>query len=218
VLLTGFVLVSSTARKAGPEIGYDVVVYGGTASGVMAAISASRAGMRTALVEPGHHLGGMVSGGLSVTDVGDPDVIGGLTAAFYSTIREEYRIPSLAWRYEPHVAEAEFDREVKQAGVTVYLGQRLRAFAGVDKSGSTITDLVTESGLALAARIFIDSSYEGDLLAQAGVTFVIGGHVWGIPCRIPRRGRASAADRRLGCGWFRPAGDRGCPGRVTRIE
>ena len=150
------------------------MVYGGTASGVMAAISASQAGMRTALVEPGHHLGGMVSGGLSVTDVGDPAVIGGLTAAFYSTIRDEYRIPSFAWRYEPHVAEAEFDRELKQAGVAVYLGQRLREYGGVDKSGSTLTDVVTESGLALAARVFIDSSYEGDLLAQAGVTFVIG--------------------------------------------
>jgi FAD dependent oxidoreductase len=176
VLLVGFGLlaVSSTARKPGPEIVYDVVVYGGTASGVMAAISASQAGMRTALVEPGQHLGGMVSGGLSVTDVGDPAVIGGRTAAFFSRIRDQYQIPALAWRYEPHVAEAEFDRELEQAGVTVYLGQRLREHGGVDKSGSTINRLLTESGLVLAARVFVDSSYEGDLLAQAGVTFTVG--------------------------------------------
>jgi hypothetical protein len=176
ILLAGFgiLAVSSTARPPGREIVYDVVVYGGTASGVMAAIAASQAGMRTALVEPGQHLGGMVSGGLSVTDVGDPAVIGGRTAAFFAAIRDEYRLPALAWRYEPHVAEAELDRELKQTGVTVYLGQRLRQHGGVEKSGSTLTHLVTDSGLVLASQVFIDSSYEGDLLAEAGVTFTVG--------------------------------------------
>jgi flavin-dependent dehydrogenase len=157
---------------------YDIVVYGGTAAGVISAVSAARQGMRVALLEPGEHLGGMASGGLSATDFGHKEVIGGYALEFYERIGKRYNVDrygiNAAWYYEPHVGERVFDDMVKEAGVAIFFDHRLREKDGVTKTGVRITEIRTENGARFRARIYIDSSYEGDLMAQAGVSYTWG--------------------------------------------
>ena len=150
----------------------DVVVYGGTAGGVIAAVSAAREGLDVTLVTPDKHLGGMVSGGLGWTDYGKKPVIGGYSLEFFERVGRKYG-RDIEWHFEPHVAEAVFDDMVKEAGVRVIHG-RLREKQGVVRSGSTITAIVTGDGATFAATVFVDASYEGDLMAQAGVSYTWG--------------------------------------------
>lgn len=156
----------------------DLVVYGGTASGVMMAYSAAREGLHVVLLEPRDHLGGMVTGGLSATDIGDPGVIGGYVRNFYKEAALHYGRTTLKrpedWRSEPHVAEEIFDHMLRDAGVTVHFNERLREGDGVHKIGSRILSLVTEDGRQWPARIFADCSYEGDVMAEAHVSFTWG--------------------------------------------
>ncbi len=129
----------------------DVVVYGATACGVMAAVAAHRAGARTVLIEPGRHVGGMVSGGLSWTDVGDARVLGGLCRRFYEAVASHYG--TSLWEVrgpEPHVAER-------------LLGEMLD---GVDVRLDT--DQLPD------AAVVVDAGYEGDVMAAAGVPFAVG--------------------------------------------
>ena len=157
---------------------FDVVVYGGTAGGVIAAVAAAREGLKTALLEPGGHLGGMVSGGLGWTDYGRKEVIGGYALEFYYRVGRHYQMPlygqDLAWVHEPHVAEDIFRSMVNEAGVALFEHQRLREKDGVRKEGARVAGIATESGDQFTAKVFIDSSYEGDLMAQAGVTYTFG--------------------------------------------
>ena len=129
---------------------FDVVVYGGTAGGVIAAVSAARAGMKVALLEPGRHLGGMASGGLSATDVGKREVIGGYALEFYRRAGKHYDMAQygqeIAWMMEPHVAEEIFRQMLREAGVTVLMEHRLREKDGVAKTGATIREITTENG------------------------------------------------------------------------
>src|SRR5215470_12056650 len=108
---------------------FDVVVYGGTAGGVIAAVSAAREGLNVALLEPGRHLGGMVSGGLSWTDFGKKDVIGGYALEFYWRAGRHYEMSrygqEIAWMHEPHVAEDIFREMLREARVSVLLQHRL---------------------------------------------------------------------------------------------
>lgn len=166
-----FSLVSG--QSAQRRINVDLVVYGGTAGGVVTAVSAARQGLRVALVEPTQHLGGMVSGGLGWTDYGKKQVIGGYSLEFFERVGKKYG-RDVEWHFEPHVAEAVFNEMVKEAGVQVYLGHRLREKSGVRKSGTRVTSVLMENGVELAARVFADASYEGDLMAQAGVSYTWG--------------------------------------------
>lgn len=150
---------------------FDVVVYGATAGGVMAATAAAQMGMRVALVEPGHHVGGMVSGGLSHSDVDrQENLIGGLTLQFFHRIAAYYGAPN-GWSFEPHVAEATFHQFLNESHVQLFTGE---AIDHVEKRGPVILALVTAGGHRYAARVFIDSSYEGDLMKEAGVAYVVG--------------------------------------------
>jgi hypothetical protein len=157
---------------------FDVAVYGGTAGGVIAAVSAAREGLKVALLEPGKHLGGLVSGGLSWTDFGKKEVIGGYALEFYWRAGRHYQMSrygqELAWMHEPHVAEEIFRAMLQEAGVTVLMGHRLREKNGVSKIGDSITGIATDNGASFTADVFIDSSYEGDLMALAGVSFTWG--------------------------------------------
>jgi hypothetical protein len=129
----------------------DVAVYGATAAGVMAAVAAHEAGAETVLVEPGRHVGGMVSGGLSWTDVGDPDAVGGLARRFYQLVADHYGAPLFGVKGpEPHVAETLLTRLLD--GVDVRLEE---------------TDVPD-------AAIYVDASYEGDLLSSFGVPYAVG--------------------------------------------
>jgi hypothetical protein len=156
----------------------DLVVYGATASGVMTAYTAARQRLHVVLLEPGSHVGGMVTGGLSATDVAYFPIIGGYAREFYKEAAEHYGVHSLAthkdWLSEPHVGEAIFNRWLKEAGVTVRFQERLKEHGGVQKDGTRVVSITTEDGTVWRAKVFADCTYEGDLMAQAGVKYVVG--------------------------------------------
>lgn len=157
---------------------FDVIVYGATPGGVMAACAAAKAGASVGLFEPSNIVGGMLSGGLAVTDV-DPTqsshVIYGATKDFFEEVAAEY---NLTWQQfyrlhingTPRVYAQVIQRWLSRYGVNVFTGQRL---VSVNKSGTTIASIQTTSTMA-SAKQFIDASYEGDLLAAAGCTTTIG--------------------------------------------
>jgi hypothetical protein len=157
---------------------YDLVVYGGTAGGVITAVSGARMGLKTVLLEPRRHVGGMVTGGLSATDIGKREVIGGYALEFYWRAGNVYEMArhrqEIAWNPEPGVAESIFRRMLQEAGVTVAFNQRLRENNGVTKSGGRIQSIAMESGEQYTSRIFADCTYEGDLMAQARITYTWG--------------------------------------------
>jgi hypothetical protein len=174
LLLFVFLAISgSVLAQARSMRSFDVVVYGGTPSGVIAAVAAAREGMRVALLEPGDHLGGATSGGLGIADVERTEVVGGYALEFYQRAGRKYGIP-IQWRLEPHVAEQIFREIAQEAGVAVFYRHRLRERSGVQKQGTNITSIVMENGSVFAAKVFVDATYEGDLMAQAGVSYTWG--------------------------------------------
>lgn len=155
---------------AGPRQ-FDLVVYGATAGGAMAAVAAAQSGLHVALLEPGTHVGGMVSGGLSHSDVDSQEqLVGGLTRQFFSRMGRHYGKP-VAWGFEPHIAEATFREMLDEAHVQVFFHARLRDLL---KEGSRIQVLRTEESGDFAAPFFLDGGYEGDLMKAAGVSYVVG--------------------------------------------
>lgn len=177
----------------------DVCVYGGTAGGVAAAVQAARMGKSVVLLEFGRHIGGMTSGGLGATDIGNKSAIGGIAREFYHRVARHYAAPAAwqfeepeayfknrtgttkladlgtpegtMWTFEPHVAEAILSDMLKEAKVPVYFVQRLAAVRG---QGARIAEIEMENGARYRARMFIDATYEGDLMAKAGVSFTVG--------------------------------------------
>ena len=160
------------SRVAAAEI-YDVVVYGGTSGGVVAAVQAARMGKTVVLIEPGKHLGGLTSGGLGATDIGNKGAIGGISREFYRRLGRHYGEPE-AWKFEPHVAERIMDEMAEEARVPVVRSERLDLKSGVEKDGTRITSIRMESGKVFRGRMFIDATYEGDLMAKAGVSYHVG--------------------------------------------
>jgi hypothetical protein len=160
----------------------DVVVYGGTSAGVCAAVAAADAGASTLLLEPGAHLGGMTSGGLGYTDIGDPRVLAGPAERFRNAIAEHYGVqPGRYAGPEPHIAEAIFRRWLEESGVQVRFGARIRSAEGIGGRIRTATFgpgiLPAPDGGAdfdVTGAVFVDASYEGDLLAAAGVPAAVG--------------------------------------------
>jgi len=148
----------------------DLCIYGGTSGGVIAAIEAARRGLGVILLEPGTHLGGLSSGGLGMTDVGNKHVIGGLSREFYRRIGRRYGV-DVEWRFEPHVAEETFDDWLAETGVQVFTGHFV---SSVSKKDGRLVALTTMSGLTVTASLFIDATYEGDLMARSGVSHTIG--------------------------------------------
>ncbi|MDH4179605.1 MAG: FAD-dependent oxidoreductase [Armatimonadota bacterium] len=166
------------AASATAQQGFDLVVYGGTAGGVMTAVAGARHGLKTALVNPGSHIGGLVSGGLSGTDTGKKEVIGGLSLEFYFRAGRHYdlarHLQEIAWMPEPKVAEAIMRDMLRENGVTLIENHRLREKTGVRKDGARIVEITTENGSRFQAKVFADASYEGDLMAQAKVGYTFG--------------------------------------------
>ena len=164
---------------------YDVIVYGATAGGVTAAVAAAGEGVKVALLEPRHNIGGVVSGGLGWTDVGQREAIGGLARAFYERIGSAYGVS--AFHHvgpEPRVAERVLREWLEAAGVEVLFGRCLHSVKNsaknsVTKSGRRIHSLNLEDEV-FEGTIFIDASYEGDLLAAAGVSYAVGREGVGI--------------------------------------
>lgn len=178
---------------------FDVVVYGGTSAAVTAAVQVQRMGKSVVVVSPDRHLGGLSSGGLGWTDTGDKSVIGGLAREFYHRIWRHYEDPA-AWRwqvrseygnrgqgtpavdgaqrtmwiFEPHVAEEVFEDLVAEHGIDVRRDEWLDRGSGVHVEDGRIQSIATESGARFAGSAFIDATYEGDLMAAAGVSYAVG--------------------------------------------
>lgn len=200
--ISNFVLsacISGAVAMAGDKLHEaDVVVYGDAAGGVTAAVQAARMGKKTILISQYGHLGGLSSSGLGFSDIGNPAILGGLSREFYHRVYQHYQDDAawtheprskfanvgqgapaldpkkeLASTFEPKVAEAVFDAMVREAGVEVIRG-RLDLAGGVEKSGARIVAMRLEGGADVRGKMFIDASYEGDLLAAAGVSFVMG--------------------------------------------
>jgi len=142
----------------------DVCVYGGTPGGVSAAVQAARMGKKAVLVVFRRHVGGMTSGGLTATDIGNRKAIGGFANEIYAHIGKTSG-------FRPSLAEDAFLHFLKQAGVTVYYEHRLKDVA---KEGNRITSVSFENGNSVKAKMFVDATYEGDLFAKAGISFHVG--------------------------------------------
>ncbi len=144
----------------------------------MTAYSAAREGLHVVLLEPGDHLGGMVTGGLSATDLGHYTIIGGYARDFYMKAAAHYGIHDLDrpenWRSEPHVDEEIFRAMLQESGVAVRFHERLREHRGVELQGKHLVSITTADGKHWPAKIFADCSYEGDLMAQAKVSYTWG--------------------------------------------
>ena len=160
----------SSAPAEAQTLDADVCVYGATAAGVAAAVAATRLGRTAVLIEHGGAVGGMTAGGLSMTDIGNKRAIGGLSREFYRRCGAHYG-ETEEWRFEPHVASAVLADMLAESGVPVYMRQPL---ASVAMAGQRITSITTEGGLTVRARMFLDTSYEGDLMARAGVSYIVG--------------------------------------------
>lgn len=195
---TFVILAATLAGISAAPVDREVVVYGGTSGGVMAAVQAARSGSSVVLVSPSAHVGGMTSSGLGWTDLGDPAILGGLSRDFYHRVYLHYQKPE-AWDrqtrasygnqgqgapafdegrriasvFEPKVAEAVFKEFLREGKVTVITGL-LRSKGGVAMEGGRIRMLRLEDGTEVSGKMFIDATYEGDLLPGAGVTFTTG--------------------------------------------
>lgn len=155
---------------------YEIVIYGGTSAGVIAAYTAQKMGKKVLLIEPGKHLGGLSAGGLGQTDIGNKFAITGLSRDFYKRIGKYYGVEE-QWIFEPHVAENIFKDYIKEANIEVIFSHRI---TNAIKKNSAISAIILESVknpkkiTRISAKQFIDCSYEGDLMAKAGVSYTVG--------------------------------------------
>jgi flavin-dependent dehydrogenase len=188
-VLTGSIFLPSYLSGCREGTEYDLVVYGGTSGGIVAAVQAARMGLSVILVEPSGHLGGLTTGGLGRTDSGRADAIGGMSREFYQRLRKYYENEDVwvheeqqlregddaIWDFEPQVALMIYRQMLEEAGVPVIIGDRLILSArGVNRKNNRINSFRTENGNVYRGRMFIDATYEGDLLAMAGVSYHVG--------------------------------------------
>ena len=185
----------------GATITTDVCIYGESASGVMAAIQAARLGKKTVLVSKNSHVGGLATSGLTATDINRQDQVGGLAAEFYGRIWDYYIQPQawrnqtreqfmessrkrtfsgkndarqIQWVYESGVAERIMKEMLQEAGVKVIYNAPLDLEDGASVRGGRIRKINLLDGTRVKAKMFLDCSYEGDLMAAAGVSHIIG--------------------------------------------
>lgn len=176
-LVVAAVPAVSLPALAAAVVAADLVIYGATSAGIAAAVTARRLGRTALIVEPGSHVGGLSTGGLGMTDSGVKAAIGGLAGEFYRRVYAKYNgtpvTPTSPARFtfEPHVAAVIFDELLAEAGVPVYLNTRM---TGVTMAGNRISEVVCDSGQVFRAPMFVDATYEGDLMARAGVGWTAG--------------------------------------------
>ncbi|MDF3130965.1 FAD-dependent oxidoreductase [Kiritimatiellaeota bacterium B1221] len=149
----------------------DVVIYGGTAAGVIAAKNLAGKGRKVALLNPARHLGGMTTGGLGWTDFGKKGVIGGMSYLFYKDLGAYYGQEEPEWAFEPKAAQAVIDQYAKTEGITVY---HLQFLDQVTLENNRIISIKMLGGLEVSGKYFMDCTYEGDLYAKAGVSYHVG--------------------------------------------
>ncbi|MDB6038347.1 MAG: xly, partial [Verrucomicrobiales bacterium] len=180
----------------------DLVIFGATSGGIAAAVQAKRLGRSVLIVEWTQHLGGLTTGGLGATDIGNKGAIGGIARQFYEEIADYYARPEVwkweepkksaallsgqegggdplvavtgrptKWTFEPHAATVIYRKWLKEFDIPVYFGERL---TNVQKKGARIVSFTCKSGRVFQGSVFIDASYEGDLMARAGVSYHVG--------------------------------------------
>ena len=170
--------------KAQPAQRADVIVYGATPGGIIAAVTVAREGKSVLLLEPGQHLGGMITGGLCATDTGNHATIGGYSREFFDRVRAYYikkngpdhptiKDCSDGFRPEPHVAGIVFREMLKEAKVEIIFGSRLRSVEVFTTQPPSVGRIGTDRG-NFEGAIFIDATYEGDLMAKAGIKYAVG--------------------------------------------
>ena len=193
------ILASTTNTQSNKQAQYDLVIYGGAAAAITAAVQAKQMGKTVIIVSPDKHLGGLSSGGLGFTDTGNKAVIGGLAREFYHRVYQHYQKPEAwnwerreqfgdkgqgtvaidgengaMWIFEPHVAEQVFEDFIREYKIPVVRNEWLNRKTGVKKSGASIISIKTLSGKTYAGKMFIDATDEGDLRAAAGVSYHVG--------------------------------------------
>jgi len=177
----------------------DIIVYGGTSGAVTTAVKVSRMGRSVIMVSPDKHPGGLSSSGLGFTDTGNKEVIGGLAREFYQLVFDHYLKPEswnwqkqseygnrgqgnpaidgekrTQWIFEPHVAEEAFEKMIADNKIILFRDEWLNRETGVKKKSGSIISIETLSGKIFKGTIFIDATYEGDLMAAAGVSYTVG--------------------------------------------
>lgn len=193
-IILAFFIVTSFGQKTKS---YDVVVYGGTSAGIASAIQSSRMGKSVVLIEPGKRLGGLTTGGLGQTDIGNKHVVGGISREFYQNINRYYQVPEnwkwqsrsdymdegqtrtekdedAMWTFEPSAALKVYHQMLSGEKVDIVYGERLNRGNGVIKKGGKIISAEMENGTRYVGKMFIDATYEGDLMAAAEVSYSVG--------------------------------------------
>ena len=176
---------------------YDIVIYGGTSAGVSAAIQSSRMGKSVVLIEPTNRIGGLTTGGLGQTDIGNKQAIGGISREFYENIKKYYDDPenwkwekrsdykdggqtrteegeATMWTFEPSAALAVYKSMMDKEKIKMVYNERLNRESGVKKVAGKIESITMESGKTFKGKVFLDATYEGDLMASAGVSYAVG--------------------------------------------
>ena len=191
-----FVILCPINVSAQINQSYDVVIYGGTSAGVSAAIQCSRMGKKVILIEPTNRMGGLTTGGLGKTDIGNKQAIGGVSREFYQNIKRYYQKPEnwiwekredykgvgyntfeedAMWAFEPSVALKVYQEMVKnESNIHIVYNQRLNRKTGVKKEKQVIKSIQMESGQIYQGKMFMDCTYEGDLMAASGVSYTVG--------------------------------------------
>lgn len=195
--MTGGLCLLTAGFAVAEDKNYDIVIYGGSGGGVAAAIEAARQGKSAVLIDPNHRIGGMTTSGLGATDIGNKSSVSGLAREFYHRVWKYYQNPEAwthetreeylpkhpdaisesletQWFFEPKVAEQVLNEMLQESGAQVVKGKRLDRNNGVVMDGNRIVSIRTEDGEVFRGKMFVDASYEGDLMADAGVTYFVG--------------------------------------------
>ena len=194
-LFSFIITINTHAQPQNPT--YDLVVYGGTSAGISTAIEASRLGKSVVLIEPTGRVGGLTTGGLGQTDIGNKMVVGGISREFYQGIKRYYENPDnwkwqkrseykdagqtrtesgedAMWTFEPSAAMSVYRDMMAKEKITLVYRQRLNRETGVKLDGRRIIEITMETGQKYAGRMFVDATYEGDLMAASGVSYTVG--------------------------------------------
>ncbi len=196
-LFLSILTISCQQKKGTTSNTADIIIYGGTSAGVTAAIEASRMNRSVILIEPSNRLGGLTTGGLGQTDIGNKQAIGGIAREFYQNIRKYYSDPShwvwqkqseymdggqtrttedeeAMWTFEPSAALLVYQDMIGKEKIDIRYNQLLNREMGVKKEAGKISSITMESGETYSGKMFIDATYEGDLMAAAGVSYTVG--------------------------------------------
>lgn len=195
LLLT--VLATNLSLYSAESESFDLVIYGGSSAGIVAGIQAKAMGKTVVVIEPTNREGGLTTGGLGQTDIGNKQVIGGLSREFYERIAAHYakseswkwqkqkeykdtgqsrtsKEEATMWTFEPSVALAVYREWIAETGLKIVFNERLNRESGVKVTDAKIKEITMESGRRFSGKMFIDATYEGDLLAASGVDYTFG--------------------------------------------